>query len=72
MRWIISREVDILKRELLYEISKITKNAAKLYKNFGAVDISMFSNIANPEQRMYLGYIKRYWELSDKIVDKYS
>ncbi|MFC1904121.1 hypothetical protein ACFLXJ_00985 [Chloroflexota bacterium] len=65
------REVENLKQELLDEISKISKPISKQYKKFGAVDISMFRKIADGEQQMYLGYIRRCWELADKIIDKY-
>ena len=75
-------EVTKLKKELLEEIGKISKSMARQYENFGAVDTEMFRyrrvsktairELNSEEQIIYLGVVKRCWELTDKIIEKYS
>jgi hypothetical protein len=71
-------QTEKLKSDLLKEIGEISKPLERQYRDFGAVDISMFLHIqqtATPhadEQVILLGIVKRCWELADKIVDKYS
>jgi hypothetical protein len=74
-----SKELDVFKTKvrsvkarLLDEIREISKDKAQQYEDFGEVDVKLFWNVKNEEQKIYLGVIRRCWGIADEVINKYS
>lgn len=69
---VFKTKVEGVKTRLLDEIRKISKAKAQQYEDFGLVDVLPFWQVQNEEQKIYLGVIKRCWEVADEVINKYS